>query len=161
MSSDTGTRPSPAASPAPAADEGCRLDPQRGAIAASRSRGTPVRSTADRWMRRLLGLDPDAPAGSAAGARKAFQTSIMISAARCLFMYIVLPFVLPIIGVTTGVGPVIGLIISVLAMASITFSMRRFFGSDHPKRWWYAALGGAVFAFMAVSTVIDLTDLLT
>jgi len=38
-------------------------------------------------------------------------------------------------------------------------SMRRFFRADHPKRWWYAGLGGAVLALLAVLAVVDVVDL--
>src|SRR5262245_14141243 len=54
-----------------------------------------VRSPADRFMRRLLRLPVDGPAGTAEGARQAFQTSILVATVRCLLMYIVFPFVLP------------------------------------------------------------------
>ena len=54
-----------------------------------------TRSGADRFMRRLLRLPVDAPPGSAEGARKAFQTSLVVATFRCLLMYIVFPFVLP------------------------------------------------------------------
>lgn len=119
-----------------------------------------MRPAPDRLMRRILRLDVGGPRGSAEGAHKAFQTSVLISAGRCVVMYLVLPFVLPLLGITTGVGPVIGLTIAVAAMVAITFSMRRFFRCDHPRRWWYAALGGTVFAFMIVSVAVDVRELL-
>ena len=52
-------------------------------------------SPADRFMRRVLHLPEDEPRASAAAARTAFRTSIMVATVRCLLMYIVLPFVLP------------------------------------------------------------------
>jgi hypothetical protein len=121
----------------------------------------PERSAADRVMRRILGLPVDAPAGTAEGARKAFQTSLLVATVRCLLMYIVFPFVLPAIGLASDVGPAIGLAISVAAIVCIVMSMRRFWRADHPMRWWYGALGGAVLCFLGVLVVIDLTTLLT
>ncbi|HEY5876893.1 MAG TPA: hypothetical protein VIT64_16410, partial [Ilumatobacteraceae bacterium] len=44
--------------------------------------GVAQRSPADRWMRRLLRLPVDGPSGTAEGARKAFQTSVMVAAVR-------------------------------------------------------------------------------
>jgi hypothetical protein len=120
----------------------------------------PERSAADRFMRRLLRLPLDAPAGTAAGARKAFQTSMMVATVRCLLMYLVFPFVLPALGIARGVGPAIGLVVNGVAMVCIVMSMRRFFRADHPKRWWYTALGGSVLVLLAILAVIDLTDLL-
>ncbi len=119
------------------------------------------RTPADLFMRRLLRLPADAPAGSAEGARKAFQTSLIVATFRCLLMYVVFPFVLPALGLAKGVGPVIGLVINVVAMVCIVFSMRRFFRADHPKRWSYTALGGTVMAFLVVLAVQDLVSILT
>ena len=104
-------------------------------------------------MRRVLRLPVDAPPGSAAGARKAFQTSLIVATFRCLLMYVVFPFVLPAVGLAKGVGPAIGLVINVAAMVCIVMSMRRFFRADHPKRWWYFALGGTVLVFLVVLAV--------
>jgi hypothetical protein len=120
-----------------------------------------IRSRADRVMRRVLRLPVDAPAGTAEGARKAFQTSLMVATVRCLMMYIVFPFVLPAVGLASDVGPAIGLVISLAAIVCIVMSMRRFWRADHPMRWWYGALGGTVLCFMVALVVIDLTTLLT
>lgn len=114
-----------------------------------------VSASGDRLMRRLLLLPIDAPPATAADAQKAFQTSIMVAAVRCVLMYLVFPFVLPAIGVAQGVGPVIGLLINVIAMVCIVFSMRRFWRAEHPKRWWYGVLGGTVFVFLVVLAVRD------
>jgi hypothetical protein len=122
---------------------------------------TTERTTADRFMRRLLRLPVDAPPGSAAGARKAFQTSLVVATFRCLLMYVVFPFVLPAVGIAKGVGPVIGLVINLAAMVCIVMSMRRFFRADHPKRWWYAALGGTVLVFLVVLAVQDFITVVT
>jgi len=122
---------------------------------------TTERTSADRFMRRLLRLPVDAPPGSAAGARKAFQTSLVVATFRCLLMYVVFPFVLPAVGIAKGVGPVIGLVINLAAMVCIVMSMRRFFRADHPKRWWYFALGGTVLVFLVVLAIQDFFTIVT
>jgi hypothetical protein len=119
------------------------------------------RGAADRAMRRVLRLPVDAPPGSAAGARKAFQTSLIVATFRCLLMYVVFPFVLPAVGLAKGVGPAIGLVINLVAMVCIVMSMRRFFRADHPKRWWYFALGGTVLVFLVALAVIDFVSVIT
>ena len=121
----------------------------------------PERSAADRFMRRLLRLPVDGPRGTAAGARKAFQTSIMVAAARCTLMYLVFPFVLPALGIAKGVGPAVGLVVNTIAVVCIVMSMRRFFRADHPKRWWYAALGGSVLVLLVVLAIVDIASLLS
>ena len=120
----------------------------------------PQRSSADRLMRRILRLPVDADPGTAEGARKAFQTSMLVATVRCLLMYIVFPFVLPALGIAKGVGPAVGLAVNAVAMVCIVLSMRRFFAADHPKRWWYTALGSTVLVALAVLAVVDIADLL-
>ncbi len=120
-----------------------------------------TRSGADRFMRRLLRLPVDGPRGTAAQAQKAFQTSIVVATVRCLLMYIVFPFVLPAIGVASGVGPWIGLPISVAAIVAITMSIRRFWRADHSKRWHYTVLGTVVIGFLIYLVIQDIAELLT
>jgi hypothetical protein len=114
---------------------------------------------ADRFMRRLLRLPVDGPRASAADAQKAFQTSILVATVRCLLMYIVFPFVLPLLGVARGVGPAIGLVISAVAIVAIVMSIRRFWRADHSKRWHYTVLGTTVICFLAYLVVEDLAEL--
>jgi hypothetical protein len=118
------------------------------------------RSTPDRIMRQVLRLPVDGPQASAADAQKAFQTSILVATFRCLLMYIVFPFVLPAIGVASGVGPWIGLAISVVAIVAIVMSVRRFFRADHSKRWHYTVLGTAVIGFLIFLIVRDVAEIL-
>jgi Mn2+/Fe2+ NRAMP family transporter len=127
--------------------------------AATASHTGPARSDADRFMRRLLRLPADGPTASANEARKAFQTSLMVATVRCLLMYIVFPFVLPAVGVASGVGPWIGLPISLVAIVAITMSIRRFWRADHSKRWHYTVFGGLVVCFLVVLVVQDIVEI--
>jgi len=127
--------------------------------AASRPSLASSGSDADRFMRRMLRLPTDGPAATAADARRAFQTSLMVATVRCLLMYIVFPFVLPAVGLSTGVGPLIGLPISAVAIVAIVMSIRRFWRADHSKRWHYTILGTTVIAFLVVLVVLDLAEL--
>ena len=110
-------------------------------------------------MRHLLRLPVDGPTATAADAQKAFQTSIMVASVRCLLMYVVFPFVLPVIGVASGVGPWIGLPISLAAIAAILMSIRRFWRADHSKRWHYTVLGTTVIGFLIYLVVNDIVEL--
>ena len=121
---------------------------------------TAPRSKPDRIMRQVLRLPVDGPQASTADAQKAFQTSILVATFRCLLMYIVFPFVLPAIGVASGVGPWIGLVISVVAIVAIVMSIRRFFRADHSKRWHYTVLGTAVIGFLIFLIVKDVAEIL-
>lgn len=131
-----------------------------GATATLTGRSVRVDPPADRVMRRLLRLPVDGPSASPDAARRAFQTSIMVATVRCLLMYIVFPFVLPALGLASGVGPLIGIPISVIAVTAIVMSIRRFWRADHSKRWHYTVLGGVVIAFLIGLVVVDLAELL-
>jgi formate hydrogenlyase subunit 3/multisubunit Na+/H+ antiporter MnhD subunit len=118
-----------------------------------------ARSSADRFMRRLLRLPVDGPKATAKEAQKAFQTSILVATVRCLLMYIFFPFVLPLIGEAKGVGPIIGLVIGLLAIVSIVFSIRRFWRANHSKRWHYTIFGLVIIGFLIALAIKDLSTI--
>ncbi len=109
-------------------------------------------------MRQFLRVDQAQPA-TKAQAQSAFQTSMLVSSVRCLLTYIFFPFVAPALGMAASVGRPLGIAISLVAMVSITISMRRFWRSEHPKRWHYTVLGGTVFCFLVVSLIVDIVGL--
>ena len=112
-------------------------------------------SSAERFMRKLLRVDQSAPA-TAADARKALQTSVLVSAIRCILTYIVLPFVLPFLGLAAGVGPLIGAAIGIIAAVCIVSSMRRFWRSNHSARWGYTAFGAIMLTFLVAMSIRDI-----
>jgi hypothetical protein len=119
----------------------------------------PVRSPADRVARRILALPPDAPRVSLVDAQNAFHRSIFISASRCLLTYVLLPVLRPLLDLTRGVGPAVGIVLSAVSMVAIIFAARRFFAADHPWRWKYTVLGGGVFIFVVMQAVLDIAAL--
>jgi hypothetical protein len=119
----------------------------------------PQRSDADLLARRLLRLPPDAPKVSLFAAQSAFQKSIAISATRCIITYILLPLLRPVIDLSGGVGPALGLTVGAVSMVAIVFAVRRFFAADHKWRWHYSAIGGAIFVLLTVQAVFDVRAL--
>lgn len=117
------------------------------------------RPAADMAVRRFLRI-PDGPPVSERAAQKAFSTSILVSATRCILTYIVLPIVIPILGIAKGVGPVIGIPIAVAAVVCNVFTIRRFFAADHKWRWAYTALALAIITLLFVTMAKDVVDLL-
>lgn len=139
------------------------------ALAAAAASGCPVRhdgspivrSTADLVVRRVLRIR-ERPAGvSAASAYSTFQKSMLISATRCTLTYVVFPFVLPAVGFATGIGPVLGIIIGVIALTSDVFTIRRFFAVDHKYRWHFSAVASAVIVLLLVLLVQDIVHLVS
>ena len=94
-------------------------------------------------------------------AEKAFSTSVMVSAVRCLLTYIVLPWLLPLVGVAKGWGPVLGLIVSPIAIVFNVLSIRRFHRSDHKYKWPISIVNATIIVLLVVLVIRDLSDLLS
>jgi hypothetical protein len=121
---------------------------------------TATRPAADVAMRRLLRI-PEGPAAPEGAAQRAFSTSIMVSATRCILTYVVLPFVAPVLGFAAGVGPVIGIPVGVAAIVCNVLTIRRFWAADHKWRWAYTALSLTVISLLLVLMVKDLASVLS
>jgi hypothetical protein len=121
----------------------------------------PAWSPADLRMRRLLRLPLDAPVATEASARQLVETSLLISTARCLLTYIVLPFVVPIIGIAGDIAPFMGITLGTVAIVANVASIRRFWRADHRYRWHYTALATVIILAMVWMIAIDLSNLFT
>ena len=143
----------PVAHVAPAAEPG-RCPFPHDAAAARRSR-------ADLVVRRILRIRERPPGVTVASAYSAFQRSMLISAIRCTLTYVVFPFVVPAVGFATGVGPILGIIIGVVAMTCDVFTIRRFFTVDHRWRWHFSAVALSVIGLLSVLLVQDIVHLVT
>ncbi|MBM3663834.1 MAG: hypothetical protein FJW94_13350 [Actinobacteria bacterium] len=92
-------------------------------------------------------------------ATRMFSRSIVISGIRCMLAYVVFPWILPLFGVATGVGPFIGIVIGVVAIGFNVASIRRFWISKHRWRHAIAVLNGSVIVLLTILLWIDLRDL--
>ena len=119
---------------------------------------TAPRPAADVAVRRLLRI-PDGPPAPEGAAQRAFSTSILVSATRCLLTYIVLPLRCPALGLAAGVGPAVGIPIGVVAIGCNVLTIRRFWAADHRWRWAYTAIALTVIALLLVLMVEDILDL--
>lgn len=84
---------------------------------------------------------------------------MLISAIRCTLTYVVFPFVVPAVGFATGVGPLVGIVIGVVAIAYDVFTIRRFFAVDHRWRWQVSAVAFGVICLLSVLLVQDIAHL--
>jgi hypothetical protein len=127
-----------------------------------RRSGSPAnRTRADMFVRRMLRIRERPAGATAASAYTAFQRSMLISAVRCTLTYVVFPFVVPAVGFATGVGPLVGIVIGVVAMTCDVFTIRRFFAVDHKWRWHFSAVAVAVIGLLSVLLVQDIIHLAT
>ncbi len=92
-------------------------------------------------------------------AERVFSIALLVSAVRCTFAYVLLPFVAPFIGLAPGVGPLLGLTIGVVAIVANVASIRRFWRANHPWRIPMTVLNVTVIAFLLVLMYRDLATL--
>lgn len=117
--------------------------------------GTPP---ADAFVRRLLRVLPEA--GPEETARSVFGASLLLSTVRCLLTYVVLPLLKPVVDLSGGVGPALGLLMGTVSAVAIIASMRRFWAIGHKWRWGYTLVGGGIMVLLVVQAVGDVADLL-
>ena len=88
-------------------------------------------------------------------AENAFSKSILVSAVRCTFTYLLIPFGFPLIGLSAGVGPWIGLPVGLIAIAANVVSIRRFHRADHKWKWPMTAINVGIIVLLTVLVVLD------
>lgn len=99
---------------------------------------------------------PETAAQSAATAERAFNFSLLFSAARCILQYVILPFVLPVIGVVGDFAVYITLAVNVLAIVAIFFSLRRFWRVDYKYKYRYGIVALIALFFLAAFLIMDI-----
>lgn len=102
----------------------------------------------------------DAASGEDQNAERVFSKSVVISGIRCVLTYVIFPFVAPLVGLTASVGAVVGVAIGVVAIVFNVLSIRRFFKSGHPYKWWASAMNFGVIILLIALFVIDSQTLL-
>ncbi len=120
----------------------------------------PVRSEADGFVCHLLRV-PDGPPVSIFSAENSMRRSIILSGIRCTLTYIVIPFIVPFIGLAAAIDAPLGIVVGLAAMLSLVTTVRRFFMANHPKRWWYTWFAIVMFGFLIVLMGRDLVRLLS
>jgi len=94
-----------------------------------------------------------------AKAERTFSISIAISATRCTLTYVLIPWIFPFLGATTGVGPVVGIIVGMAAIVANVFSIRRFHRADHRWKRQMTVINSLVIAMVTYLVILDFVDL--
>jgi hypothetical protein len=94
-------------------------------------------------------------------ATRIFSLSLMISGTRCLLTYIVLPWVLPLLGLARGVGPAVSLVVGLVAIGFNVLSIRRFQRSRYRWRLPLMVLNATVVVFLVFLVFTDTADLVS
>jgi len=93
-------------------------------------------------------------------AERALTFGLLLSALRCTVQYVLLPFVLPWIGVAASIPPWITLALGGLALLLLTRNVRYLWRLHHARRWSYLALALTAGAALVIFMTMDLRDLL-
>ncbi|MDP8969734.1 MAG: hypothetical protein M3N52_04405 [Actinomycetota bacterium] len=128
-------------------------------IPSSGTSGVPVRRCAHEALRRVLRRAEDAPSRHGLVVHRAFSASLLLSAARCLLTYLILPFVAPVLGVAVQVGPWVGIPLGGVAVVANVVTIRRFCRVEHRWRWAYTATSLGVIALLVVLVAGDVAEL--
>jgi len=110
-------------------------------------------------MRHLLQIPEERKPIPESDTHAIFGTSIAISATRCLLSYLVLPIVLPFLGLAKGVGPWIAIPIGVLALTFDVLGVRRFWLADHHQKWVFSVIYAVVGAMVLTLLIVDIVAL--
>ena len=92
-------------------------------------------------------------------AERTFSISLVVSAVRCTLTYVLIPWVFPLLGVASGVGPVMGIVIGTAAIVANVVSIRRFHRADHRWKWPMTAINSGIMVLLVILVVVDITRL--
>ncbi|MFV9504747.1 MAG: hypothetical protein AB4911_09300 [Oscillochloridaceae bacterium umkhey_bin13] len=96
---------------------------------------------------------------SAAPATRAFSFSLLISALRCTLQYVILPVVLPLIGLTGLFSLPLLILLDLVALSLLVSSLRYFWRTRHPRRFDMLPLSFVILVIILGSLGFDLWQL--
>jgi len=115
--------------------------------------------SADRFMGRLLWIEevpaPPRMVNVDDRAERAFGFSLLFSGVRCILQYVILPFVLPLVGVATEAALPISFAVNLLAIGLIVYSLRRFWKIGYRYRWRYLGVALVALAMLVAFIALD------
>jgi hypothetical protein len=97
------------------------------------------------------------PAEVAKGDRMV-KRSLVFSAVRCTIQYVLVPFVMPFVGLSSRFGAMLGIVVSLAALGMIAFNIRDLWSTS----WRYRYLGMGIFfgLIIAVFLALDIRALI-
>jgi hypothetical protein len=101
-----------------------------------------------------------AAAARQADTERAFGLSIALAGIRCVVKYMLLPFGLPLLGISTDLAAPISLAIGGIALVSIIWSVRRLWQLQYTWKWLYLLMGIVSTAVIISFIVGDLQAIL-
>lgn len=93
-------------------------------------------------------------------AENAFSFALIFSGVRCVIMYAILPFVLPLIGIAGDFGLWLDIVINIVAFGAIIYSLRRFWTINYKRKWQYLPVAIVALVLVIAFIVLDIATLL-
>lgn len=118
-----------------------------------------------RWdvrARRILRIpEPKPSVRREDAAERLFSVAMVISGLRCTLSYVIVPFVLPALGLgaMASLSPEIGIPIGVVALFFDVKGIRRFFVANHKWRWQMTFIYLAVICLVLYLVIADIVML--
>jgi hypothetical protein len=88
-----------------------------------------------------------------------FSISMLVSGIRCGLTYVILPFFAPLIGISSGVGPWLGLSLGTVAIAANILSVTRFWSGNRRWKVPMAVINVSVILLLLVLVAGDLREI--
>jgi hypothetical protein len=121
-----------------------------------------MQASLDTVISRLLFVRPQAEQYTEATntGEGAFSFALLFSGVRCIIMYVILPFVLPLVGIAGNFGVVLDIVINVIAIGAIIYSLRRFWTINYKRKWQYLPVALVAFVLLVAFIALDISTLL-
>lgn len=119
-------------------------------------------SQLDNFISRLLFVQPETVTATreAEDAERAFSFALLFSGIRCIIMYAILPFVLPLIGLAGNFSIYLDIVINIVAISAIVYSLRRFWQVDYKYKWQYLPVALVALVLLVSFIALDVNTLL-
>ena len=92
---------------------------------------------------------------------RTFSVSMVISGVRCGLTYVILPFLALLVGIGSGVGPWLGLLLGTVAIGANLLSIYRFWNGDRRWKMTMTAINLSVIILLMFLVVGDIRELVT
>lgn len=121
-----------------------------------------VSDTLDRIFFRILCVQPQSAdaAETAPAQERAVGLALLISGTRCILQYVVLPVLLPLIGLAGSFSLGIVIVLDLIALGLLVSSLRYFWRSRHPRRFDILPLAGLILLIILGSLAYDIWHVL-
>lgn len=90
----------------------------------------------------------------AARADRVLGSSMLFVAVRCTLQYVVLPFILPLFGITDTFSAGLSIVIELIALGMMLYNIRRLWSTNW--RWRYLGLSAVMMTLIAILLYADL-----